>query len=93
MMDQAFIATTLILLTLAYFVGVKKQTWLLSGFNQKRVREQEKLSKIVGTYNLIMGIAMFIGIFIDHPDRQVLFPILVIGYVILIGYVNTKMVE
>ncbi|MFT4415167.1 DUF3784 domain-containing protein [Fredinandcohnia humi] len=92
-MNQVFIITAIILLVLAYFVGVKKQTWLLSGYNQKRVKNKDKLAKLVGTYSLIMGIVMFIGAFIGHPDTQVLFPVMVIGYVILLGYVNTRMVE
>ncbi|MGG1745181.1 exonuclease, partial [Bacillus paranthracis] len=33
---------------LAYFIGVKQYTWLLSGFNERRVPEKDKLSKIVG---------------------------------------------
>ncbi|MBT2649778.1 DUF3784 domain-containing protein [Bacillus sp. ISL-34] len=92
-MNQIFIVTAIVLFILAYLVGVKKQTWLLSGFNQKRVKDQDKLAKLVGSYNLLMGIVMFIGAFIDDPDTQVLFPIMIIGYVILLGYVNTKMVE
>ncbi|MEW5548930.1 DUF3784 domain-containing protein [Peribacillus frigoritolerans] len=92
-MNQIFIVTAIVLFILAYLVGVKKQTWLLSGFNQKRVKDQDKLARLVGSYNLLMGIVMFIGAFIDHPDTQVLFPIMIIGYVILLGYGNTKMVE
>lgn len=92
-MNPHFIVISIILLVLAYLVGVKKQTWLLSGYNQRRVRDQDKLAKLVGSYNFVMGMVMMGGAFIDHPDTQVLIPILVIGYVILLGYVNTKMVE
>ncbi|QED49558.1 DUF3784 domain-containing protein [Cytobacillus dafuensis] len=92
-MNQHFIIISLILFILAYLVGVKKQTWLLSGFNQKRVKDQDKLAKLVGSYNFVMAIVILGGAFIDHPDTQVLIPILIIGYVILLGYVNTKMVE
>lgn len=92
-MSQHLIMLAIILFILAYLVGVKKQTWLLSGFNQKRVKDQDKLAKLVGSYNLVMGMVMVGGAFIDHPDTRVLIPILVIGYVILLGYVNTRMVE
>ncbi|MDF1999067.1 DUF3784 domain-containing protein [Peribacillus simplex] len=92
-MNQLLIITSIILFLLAYLVGVKKQTWLLSGYNQKRVRDQNKLARLVGSYSLVIGMVMFGGSFIDHPDTQVLFPIMIIGYVILLGYVNTRMVE
>ncbi|MBS4190299.1 DUF3784 domain-containing protein [Bacillus sp. FJAT-49705] len=92
-MNQHFIIISIILFILAYLVGVRKQTWLLSGYNQKRVKDQDKLAKLVGSFNFAMGIVMLGGAFIDHPDTQVLIPILIIGYVILLGYVNTRMVE
>lgn len=92
-MNQPFIVTAVILFVLAFLIGVKKQTWILSGFNQKRVKDQDKLAKLVGGYNLFIGIAMLIAAFIDHPNTEILFPIMIVGYVILLGYVNTKMVE
>ena len=92
-MNQSLVIIAIILFVLAYLVGVKKQTWLLSGFNQKRVKDKDKLAKLIGSFNLLMGMILFGGAFVDHPDTQVLIPILVIGYVILLGYVNTKMVE
>jgi Domain of unknown function (DUF3784) len=75
------------------FIGVKKQTWLLSGYNQQRVQDKDKLASLVGSYNFIMGTVMLGGAFISHPDVQILIPILLIGYVVLIGFANTKMVE
>jgi hypothetical protein len=34
------------------------------------------------------------GGFINYPNsEEVLFPVMLIGYVILLGYVNTRMVE
>lgn len=92
-MNQSLIIIAIILFILAYLVGMKKQTWLLSGFNEKRVKDKEKLANLVGSFNLIMGMMMFGGAFINHPDAQALIPILVIGYVILIVYVNARMVE
>jgi len=92
-MNQVLIITSVILFVLAFLIGVKKQTWILSGFNQKRVKDKEKLAKLIGTYSLIMGFVLLIGAFIDHPQTQLLMPIMVIGYIILLGYVNIKMVE
>lgn len=92
-MNQHFIIIAIILFVLAYLIGVKKQIRLLSGYNQKRVRDQDKLAKLVGSYNLVMGVMMLGGAFIDHPDTQVIIPILIIGYIILLGYVHTRMIE
>ncbi|MEH7382260.1 DUF3784 domain-containing protein [Bacillus sp. JJ1533] len=93
-MNQLLIIASIVLLILAFLIGVKKQTWILSGFNQKRVKEQDKLAKLVGMYSLIIGIIMLIGGFINYPNSEkILFPIMLIGYVMLLGYVNTKMVE
>lgn len=92
-MNSSFLVIACILFILAYFVGVKKKTWLLSGYNQQRVKNKDKLSKLVGTYNFIMGILFLGGSLINHPDIEILVPILIIGYLVLIGYVNTKMVE
>jgi hypothetical protein len=78
---------------LAYFVGVKKYTWLLSGYNQRCIRNQEKLAGMVGKYNMIVGIAATAGSMIDHPDTMVIFPFAVIGHVALAAYANVKMVE
>jgi Domain of unknown function (DUF3784) len=92
-MNQHFIIIGAVLLILAFLIGVKKQVWLLSGFNQQRVNDKDKLSKIVGIYNLVMGLLLIGGGFINHPDAQTLLPILLVGYVILLGYVNIKMVK
>lgn len=93
-MNQPLLIVGIILLVLAFLVGVKKQNWLLSGFNQKRVKDQEKLSKIVGSYNLFAGLLLIFGSFFSHLNLEtVMGPLIVLGYVVLIGYVNTRMVE
>ncbi|MET3697879.1 hypothetical protein SAMN05877753_104243 [Bacillus oleivorans] len=44
-MNQHFIVIGALLLVLAYLIGYKKQTWLLSSFNYKRVKDQKKISQ------------------------------------------------
>ncbi len=83
----------LILLALGFIIGVMKQTWLLSGFNEKRVSNKAKLSKLVGSYNFAMGAIFIVASFVDLISPEPMFIILVVGYVLLIGYVNTRMVE
>ncbi|MCA1322372.1 DUF3784 domain-containing protein [Bacillus tianshenii] len=91
-MNTHFLIIGAVLLLLAYLIGVKKQTWLLSGFNQRRVKDQNKLAKLLGFYNLVMGLVLISAAFIDSRLTDFVLPALLIGYVLLLGYVNTKLV-
>lgn len=83
----------LLLLVLAYLIGVKKYTWLLSGFNQHRVRDKEKLAQITGMTNLISAVVLIAAGFLTSPYASAIVPIVVVGQVIVLLYVNTKMVD
>jgi len=78
---------------LAYFIGVKQYTWLLSGFNERRVPDKVKLSKIVGLYNLVAGVIATIGSVFTTPNVTIVIPIIIIGLNIIAAYVNTRMVQ
>lgn len=82
-----------ILLILAFLIGVKKNTWLLSGFNEKRVSDKNKLSILVGGFNGIMSVLfLFAGILSFHSPQSLLI-ILLAGNILLIAYVNARMVD
>ncbi|PES32059.1 DUF3784 domain-containing protein [Bacillus cereus] len=78
---------------LAYFIGVKQYTWLLSGFNERRVPDKVKLSKIVGLYNLVAEVIATIGSVFTTPNVTIVIPIIIIGHFIIATYVNTRMVQ
>jgi len=78
---------------LAYFIGVKQYTWLLSEFNERRLPDKVKLSKIVGLYNLIAGVIATIGSVFTTPNVTIVIPIIIIGHFIIAAYVNTRMVQ
>lgn len=82
-----------LLVGLAYLIGVKKMTWLLSGFNERRVKNKEKLAYILGLYNLFVGIMFLAGGFIPIINLQYGIIAVVVGYLLLIAYVNKNMVE
>ncbi|MEK4029313.1 MULTISPECIES: DUF3784 domain-containing protein [Bacillaceae] len=92
-MDINLIVIGIIFLVLGYLVGVKKMTWLLSGFNEKRVKDKTKLAKIVGRTEVILGCIMILGglVGVKPPGYLVTFCVLVI--LGLVVYVNAKMVE
>lgn len=83
----------LIFLILGFLVGVKKMTWLLSGFNEKRVKDKKKLSLIVGVTEMILGLILIIlGILnFQYTDYAVLSSVAI--SIILVIYVNATMVD
>lgn len=87
-----------VLILLAYLVGIEKLTWLLSGFNQRRVRDNEKLARIVGVYNLLVGIVLVILSFLFSDSSEeagigLALSIVALGYVLLAIYVHATMVD
>lgn len=82
-----------ILLILAFLIGVKKNTWLLSGFNEKRVSDKNKLSILVGGFNGIMSVLFLFAGMLSFQYHQVLLIILLSGNILLIAYVNARMVD
>jgi cellobiose-specific phosphotransferase system component IIC len=82
-----------ILLIISFLVGVKKQTWLLSGFNEKRVSNKNKLSFLAGGYMGIMSILFLAAGVMSFQHVKSLFTIMLLGFVVLIIYVNVKMVD
>lgn len=92
-MDYKVMFLALVFLLLSYVIGVKKQTHFLTGFNQQRVRDKKKLGEIVGTYSFAVSVVLIVSGFIRILSQQIIMPFVVVGYLILIVYVNTKMVE
>lgn len=92
-MNNDFLIIGGILLVLGFLVGIQKKTWLLAGFNEKRVPDKNKLAALVGGYNGIMGVLFLIAGVLSFNYTEGIFMILVAGYIALIVYVNVKMVE
>ncbi|MFA1713695.1 hypothetical protein ACDX66_18425 [Peribacillus frigoritolerans] len=47
-MDYGLLAIGIALLLVSYLVAVKKQTWLLAGFNEKMIKNKSLLGKVTG---------------------------------------------
>ncbi len=92
-MDIKVLIIGVIMLLLAYVVGVKKQTQFLTGFNQHRVRDKKKLAEMVGWSSFVFGITLVISGFVKIIQLEILMPLIVIFYLLLAIYVNAKMVE
>ncbi|WP_053584077.1 DUF3784 domain-containing protein [Lysinibacillus contaminans] len=92
-MDASLLIIGVILLALGYLIGVKKQTWLLSGFNEKRVKDKVKLAHLVGGANVLLGSILIIGAVVDVKSVEYLVMLVVGVMVSLVIFVNVKMVE
>ncbi|UFT99133.1 DUF3784 domain-containing protein [Radiobacillus kanasensis] len=93
-MNYNLIIFGVVFLILAYMVGVKKQVWILSGFNQARVKDKDKLARIAGFYLFApLGLLLLVSGFISFPHQELILTIFGIGYgLCVIIYVNEKMI-
>ncbi|EIT84471.1 hypothetical protein A374_15137 [Fictibacillus macauensis ZFHKF-1] len=92
-MDYGAFFLGMIFLVLSYVVGVKKQTQFLRGYNQHRVRDQKKLAELIGSYSFVVGILLVVSGFVTFAPMQMILPLIVLGYLLLVVYVNVRMVE
>ncbi|RLL48412.1 DUF3784 domain-containing protein [Oceanobacillus piezotolerans] len=81
-MDFGLLFIGLALLLVSYLVAVRKQTWLLAGFNEKNIKNKSLLGKITGrTFFLPLGLLVIIHSFIDYPYEAI---VLVIAMLVLL---------
>lgn len=92
-MNTEFLIIGVVLVVLSYLVGIKKFTWLLAGYNEKRVNNKTKLAKLVGLTYFILGVIMILnGVFNIKALEYLVF----LGFVIVVMevfYVNIKLVK
>lgn len=66
-MDYGLLIIGIALLFISYLVAVKKQTWLLAGFNEKNIKNKDLLGKVTGgVFFLPLGLLLVIHSFIDY---------------------------
>lgn len=92
-MDLNLIIFGILFLVLGYLIGVKKQTWLLSGFNEKRVKNKKKLSYLVGGTLTFLGVVLIIGGITGRLIPEYFIKFVVAAMFGLVLYVNIKLVE
>lgn len=81
------------LLISGYLIGIKKATWLLAGYNEKRVLDKDKLAAIVGITYAILGAILLLTGLLGLPFAE-LFALIAVGIIVLqIIYVQIKMVH
>lgn len=86
MMDYGLLIIGVALILISFLVGVKKQTWLLAGFNEKMIEDKSKLGTITGLlFFLPLG---FLGIVNSLFDYAYEGPIFVVVMLVLLTVVN-----
>ncbi|WP_273833946.1 DUF3784 domain-containing protein [Guptibacillus sedimenti] len=84
-MDVGLFIIGIALLIVSYLVGVKKQTWLLAGFNEKMVKNKSLLGTLVGLLFFVpLGLLTIILSVVDFANEGT---IIVVTMVILFGVV------
>ena len=83
------------LLIVSYLVGVKKQTWLLAGFNEKMVENKSLLGTIAGLlFFLPLGILTIgISLFEFHHKSLVIVIAMVVLYAAVAILINRKLLN
>ena len=81
-----------VFLLIGYLVGVKKITWLLAGYNEKRVKDKKKLAILVGGTFAILGIGLLMFGFIGFKQAETIMMVAVGVILLEVVYVNAKMV-
>lgn len=82
-----------ILLVLGFLIGFKKMTFLLSGFNENRVKDKNKLALLVGITEMILGaILILLGLINFQYTETAVLAIVAITVAVMI-YANKTMVE
>lgn len=94
-MDYGLLIIGVALLVVSYLVGVKKQTSLLAGFNEKAIKNKELLGKVAGGFfSLPLGLLVVVSSMIDYPYENA---VLVSVMLILLGsvylFINRKLLD
>lgn len=94
-MDFGLLIIGIALLLVSYLVGVKKQTWLLAGFNEKNIKNKSLLGKVVGgVFFLPLGLLIMIHSFIDYPyEATVLIVAMFVLLTIVYVFINRRLLS
>ena len=69
-MDVDILIIGIALLLVSYLVGIKKQTWLLAGFNEKRITNKSLLGTITGLlFFLPLRLIVILNSIIDYAHE------------------------
>lgn len=93
--DYGLLVIGIAFLVVSYLVAVKKQTWLLAGFNEKMIKNKSLLSKVTGgVFFLPFGLLVIINSLIDYPyEGTVLIIAMLVLLTIVYLFINRKLLD
>ncbi len=94
-LDYGLLVIGIALLHVSYLVAVKKQTWLLAGFNEKMVKNKSLLGMVTGViFFLPLGMLVVVNSFIDYPyELTVLIIAMLILLTIVYVFINRRLLD
>ncbi|OXS63818.1 hypothetical protein B0G93_102258 [Bacillus sp. V-88] len=94
-MDYGLLVIGLALVLVSYLVGVKKQTWLLAGFNEKMIKNKSLLGSVTGLlFFLPLGLIVILNSLIDYPYEGTI--LVVVMLTLLTGvyvFINRRLMD
>jgi Domain of unknown function (DUF3784) len=95
MMDYGLFAIGVALLLISYLVGVKKQTWLLAGFNEKMIKDKSLLGTITGMlFFLPLGLLGIVNSLLDYAHEGTIFVIVMLVLLTVVYvFINRKLLK
>ncbi|WP_035323836.1 DUF3784 domain-containing protein [Peribacillus kribbensis] len=83
------------LILIAYLTAVKRQTWLLAGFNEKHIKNKSILGKVTGgVFFLPLGLLVILHSVIDYPyEGTVLVIIILVLLTAVYLFINRKLLD
>lgn len=92
-MDYSLLVIGIVLLIVSYLVAVKKQTWLLAGFNEKMIKNKSMLGTVTGFgFFLPISLLIIINSFIDYPyEETVLITVMLVLLTMTYLFMNRKL--
>ncbi|MGV2622427.1 UNVERIFIED_CONTAM: DUF3784 domain-containing protein [Halobacillus marinus] len=94
-MDYGLLLLGIVLLGVSFLVGVKKQTWLLAGFNEKMIRNKSLLGTVTGLgFFLPLGLlAVFNSVVHYAGEGTVLIVAMLVLLTIVYVIINRKLLN
>ncbi|CAK6470401.1 DUF3784 domain-containing protein [Peribacillus castrilensis] len=94
-MDYGLLVIGIALLLVSYLVAVKKQTWLLAGFNEKMIKNKSLLGTVTGGFFFLpFGLLAVINSFIDYPyEGTVLIIAMLVLLTITYVFINRRLLD
>lgn len=94
-MDYGLLVIGLALVLVSYLVGVRKQTWLLAGFNEKVIKNKSLLGTVTGLFFFLpLGLIVIINGLIDYPYEGTI--LVVVMLTLLTGvyvFINRRLMD